>query len=622
MGPSPPPRQDVDVAHKTIGKMVLTRVAESTGTAIRHKQGETWVDISWRELGARMERIAAGLLTAIELPDRAAVAILGNTSATWIACDFAALSISLRTVPVYATLLPDEVGYLHVDTDAFITIVDDKVQLEKVRAMRKGFTFFDKPYGADQVKLQHIVVVDTTGVEPADDWESLADLEARGAEKLAETKDERARRSDDTNRDHTATYTYTSGTTGPPKGVIQTNANMLTMLESIEEAALLHPGMREGGLFLFLPLAHSFGRLIELSGPYFDVATVIATIPTLGADLNATRPGFFPAAPRVYEKMKSRIDSKVAGAPPIRQKLFKWAVNAGRATIPYRSTGTPLPFGVRLKYKFADKLVLSKLRAALGLDRAEALLSGSAPLNVEVHEFFLALGLELLEAYGLTETCPGLTANLPGHIRVGTVGLALPGVTIQIASDGEILAKGPNITAGYLNRDDATGGAFNDDGWFLTGDLGSMDSEGFVKITGRKKELMKTSGGKYIAPAKLEGRVKNLPIIQECVAIADTRNFATAVVAIDPEELTEWAERTGNPDDPQSDAVKAAVQAHIDNVNTTLASYETIKYFRLVPPMTVEDGVLTASLKVKRKVVYERYTDLIDDMYNTARKSA
>jgi long-chain acyl-CoA synthetase len=449
----------------------------------------------------------------------------------------------------------------------------------------------------------------------------LADLEKRGSEKLEETAADRQRRRDDTDREHTATYTYTSGTTGPPKGVIQTNENMLSMLESAEQCGLINVEMRDGGLFLFLPLAHSFGRLIELSSPFFNAPIVIANIPTLVDDLGATRPGFFPAAPRVYEKMKSRIESKVANAPAIRQRLFHWAIDAGKATVPYRSTGQPMPLTTRLRYRVANKIVLSKLRAALGLDRCIAALSGSAPLNVEVHEFFLAMGVDLLEAYGLTETCPGLTSNLPGHLRLGTVGPALPGVTIKIAADGEILAKGPNITSGYLNRAEATDAAFDDDGWFLTGDLGSMDAEGFVKITGRKKELMKTSGGKYIAPAKLEGRVKIMPIIQECVTVADTRNYATAIIAIDPEELEEWSKTTGSPADPNSEAVRSAIQAHIDQVNTTLSSYETIKYFRIVPPMTVESGLLTASLKVKRKVVYARYEDLIDNMYNSGKKS-
>jgi long-chain acyl-CoA synthetase len=603
--------------NKTIASMVKRRIEQSANeAALRYKLRGVWRDVTWGELGKRMERIAAGLLAAVEIPDRAAISIIGNTTADWIACDFAALSVGLRTVPVYASLLPEEVGYLHTDTEAVVAIVEDASQLEKVRQMRKGFSFFDVDYAAEAVKLKHIVVMDPTGIEPADDWESLADLEARGAKLLEETAADRARRFEQPGRDDEATYTYTSGTTGPPKGVIQTHGNMLAMCESIDELGLFGSlDVKDGGIFLFLPLAHSFGRLIELAAPYFGVPIVISSVPTLGDDLKEARPGFFPAAPRVYEKMLSKIESKVAGAPPVRQKLFHWAINTGKSTIPYRKDGRPLPPLVKAQLKVADKLVLSKLRAALGFDRASILLSGSAPLSVPVHEFFLAIGLNLLEAYGLTETCPGLTVNLPDKFRLGTVGKAFPGVTIRIADDGEILAKGPNITSGYLNRPDATEEAFDSDGWFHTGDLGSMDADGFIKITGRKKELMKTSGGKYIAPAKLEGRLKMMPMIQEAITVADTYNFATALIALDPEELAEWAQQTGNKADPNSAEVKAAIQAHIDEVNKSLASFETVKYFRIIPMLTVDSGLMTASLKVKRGPVVERYKHLVDEMY-------
>jgi long-chain acyl-CoA synthetase len=605
------------MAHETVASMIAHRIAESPSRpAIRHKKGDSWVDVNWYELGERMKRIAAGVLSATDVEDRAAITIMGKPSYDWIACDFGCLSAGLRTVPVYSTLLPEEAGYLHTDTEAVVAIVANAEALEKVRELRKGFTFFDEEYAAERVKLKHIVVMDPTGIEPADDWESLADLEARGAEKLDELAEELERRAAAPKRDDVCTYTYTSGTTGPPKGVIQTNGNMLSMLESVEQIGIFEgTGINDGGLFLFLPLAHSFGRLIELASPFFDAPTIISGVPTLGDDLKETRPGFFPAAPRVYEKMVAKIQTAVAGAPPVRQKLFHWAIETGKQTVPYKSHGQPLPFFLNLKLAIADKLVLSKLRAKLGFDRTEILLSGSAPLSVPVHEFFIACNLTLLGAYGLTETCPGLTSNRPHDFRLGTVGQAFPGVQIEIADDGEILAKGGNITSGYLNREEATAEAFDDDGWFHTGDLGSMDSEGFVKITGRKKELMKTSGGKYIAPAKLEERVKRLPMIQECITIADHYNYATALVALDPEELEEWAKQTGSPNDPQSDEVKAAVQAHIDEVNESLARFETIKYFRIIPMLTVEDGLLTASLKVKRKPVYERYADLIDEMY-------
>ena len=605
------------MAHQSIGAMVHTRIAESpSNPAMRVKAGTGWKDVSWSQLGKRMDAIAAGILTSkAQVEERDAIAIIGNTSEDWVTCDFAALSCGLRTVPVYATLLPEEAGYLHVDTAATLTIVENKDQYEKVVAFRDGFTFFDKQYGTDVIKIRHIVVMDPAGMSPGDDWESLADLEARGREQLESVAQRRKEWGDKPGRHDVATYTYTSGTTGPPKGVIQTNENMISMCESIEQCHLISHEFAEGGLFLFLPLAHSFGRLIELAGPYFDAPLVISTIPTLVDDLTSAKPAFFPSAPRVYEKMKSKIEGRVAGAPPIRKALFNWAMNTGKATIPYRSKGEPIPFLLKTQLGLADKLVLSKLRAALGFDRAKILVSGSAPLNVEVHEFFFSLQVDLLEAYGLTETCPGLTTNLPGNFRLGTVGKAFPGVEIKIASDGEILAKGTNITSGYLNRDDATSEAFDDEGWFHTGDLGSMDGDGFVKITGRKKELMKTSGGKYIAPAKLEGRLKNHPLVQEAVTIADTRNYVTTLLAIDPEELEVWAQQNNAPNDPNCAEVNAELQKHVDAVNETLAKYETVKYFTVVPPLTVEDGLLTASLKVKRKPTYERYADEIEAMY-------
>ena len=608
------------MAFQTLGEMVRDRGSKHPGDiAFRQRQGDAFVDITWKTCMDRMERIGAGLLTAMSLEHNAAVAIIGNTNLEWVLCDFAAQMIGLRTVPIYASLLPEEVGYMHVDTDVVLSIAEDKGQVEKIREMRKGFTFFDNDYAADRVKLQHIVVIDPTGLDPADDWESLADLEARGAEQLEATADERDERAGKVTRDMTATYTYTSGTTGAPKAVIQTHDNMLAMLESIESLQMFNDAVLGGGLFLFLPLAHSFGRLIELAGPFVGSPIVLSSVPTLVEDLGLAKPGFFPSAPRVYEKMKSKIETAVAGAPPIRQRLFHWAVNTGKATVPYRSKGEPIPFGLGLQLRIADKLVLSKLRAKLGLDSAGLLLSGSAPLSVEVHEFFLGMQLDLMEAYGLTETCPGLTTNMPGDFRLGTVGKPFPGVQIRIADDNEILAMGPNITSGYLNRDDATTDAFDDEGWFHTGDLGSMDADGFVKITGRKKELIKTSGGKYVAPAMIEGRMKTLPIIQEAEVIGDTRNYCVAVVSIDPEELTDWAKQQGVEADPHSEAVRQAVQAHLDEINGKLASYSTIKYFRVLPePMTVENGILTASLKVKRSVVHDRYADLIDEMYSSA----
>jgi long-chain acyl-CoA synthetase len=608
-----------------LGEMVTARAkASPDSVALRFRKGDAYADIQWREVHTRIERVAAGLLTTIDdLPRHAAITILGETSVDWIVCDFAAQTVGLRTVPVYASLLPEDVGYCHVDTDAVVAICQNAEQVAKVREMRGGFTYFDETYAADRVKLRKIVVMDPTGLAAADDWESLAALEERGAERLESLRDEMASRAAEITRDRTATYTYTSGTTGPPKAVTQTHDNMLAMLESIERIDLFNERVREGGLFLFLPLAHSFGRLIELSGPFFDAAMVISSVPTLGDDLKLSLPGFFPSAPRVFEKMKARIESAVAGAPPMRQRMFHWAMAVGGETVPYRCTGASLPFGLSLRYRIADRLVLSKLRSRLGFDRAEILLSGSAPLSQDVHEFFMSTGLTLLEGYGLTETCPALTSTRPGKIKMGTVGIAFEGVELKIAEDGEILAKGPNITKGYHNRPDANAEAFDDQGWFHTGDLGSRDDEGFLKITGRKKELIKTSGGKYVAPAKIEARLKSPPYVQEAVVIGDRRNFCVALLSLDTEGLEDWAKQQGVAADPAGEPIRAALQAHVDSVNSTLASFESIKYFRVLPePMTVENGILTASLKVKRRVVEERYADLVDEMYRSTASAA
>ncbi len=606
---------------QTLSHLLHARAAlEPQAPALRVKAGEGWADRSWKAVADRADRIAAGILSATELGDNDVIGLLGQTSENWITCDYGGLCAGLQTVPIYASLKPEEVGYAHVDTGIKLVIVDDKDQLEKVRAMRHGFTFFHKEYSADQVVLQHIVVIDPTGIEPSDDWESLAALEARGKDKLPELQADILRRRDAAVPDQIATYTYTSGTTGPPKAVIQTHDNHLSMARSVGKAGVLDDTMKAGGLFLFLPLAHSFGRLIQFSSAFFGLPLVISGVPTLADDARTSRPGFFPAAPRVYEKMKSKIETTVAGAPPVRQALFRWAMGVGRQTVPYRCEGRPVPGLLSLQHAIADRLVLSKLRARLGMDRAVALLSGSAPLDSEVHTFFLAMGLDLLEGYGLTETCPALSATRPGKMKVGTVGPPLPSVDLRIADDGEILAKGPNITQGYLNRPDATGGAFDPEGWFHTGDLGAIDDDGYLSITGRKKELIKTSGGKYVAPAKIEGSLKLLPIIQEAVVIGDRRNYCVCLVSVDPEELAEFCTQKGIEVSQEASIVHEAIEAHVDSVNEGLASFETIKYWRLVPePLSVENGLLTASLKVKRSVVEETYAALIDSMYDSSK---
>ncbi|HEY0882173.1 MAG TPA: AMP-binding protein [Archangium sp.] len=597
---------------QTLSMMFIDRAARAPSSiAFRVRRGAGYVDVPWSQAGERIEALAAGLLSAAALDDGACVSIVGNTSMDSCLVDYAALRSGLKTVPVYASLLPAEVGYMHVDTAAQLVVVEDAAQLEKVRTMRAGFTFVDTQYGPDALAVKgKVVVINATGLAPADDWESLETLETRGRAKRESLAPELKRRLERVQREDVATYTYTSGTTGAPKAVIQTHANMLAMLEDVEAAGLMDDAVRTHGLFLFLPAAHSFGRMVEFAGPFFGAPLVMSSVPTLAEDLALGRPGFFPAAPRVFEKMQAKLLTAVESQPGVRRRLAKWALDVGARAATQRG---PLLDAQR---RIADRLVLQKLRARLGLDRASVLLSGAAALRPDVQLFFQALGLTILEAYGLTETCPGLTVNRRGDVRLGTVGKAFRHVELKVSQDGELLARGPNITRGYLNRPDATGAAFDAEGWFHTGDLASIDADGFVRITGRKKELLKTSGGKYVAPLKIEAQLKQHPIIQEAVLIGDGRHFCSALFALDPELLASFAQREGVPADPSHARIQAVLQGVVDQANAELAPFERIKKFRVAPSaFSVNGGELTASLKVKRQVVAEKYAGLIEAMY-------
>lgn len=604
-----------------LSQMILARASRApTAVAFRARRGDAYADVTWSEVTPRLEAIAAGLLSAAALDDGACISIVGNTSMESCLVDFAALSVGLETVPIYASLLPEEVGYMHVDTKTQVVVVENGAQLEKVRALRTGFTFFGRTYAPETLAIRaKVVVIDPSGISATDgrdDWESLESLETRGHARRQQLDPEMRRRAALIRRENVATYTYTSGTTGAPKAVIQTHDNMLSMLEDVVEAGLVDDEVRAHGLLLFLPAAHSFGRMVELAGPFFGAPLIMSSVPTLAADLLDSRPGFFPAAPRVFEKMMAKVQSGIANESGLRRRLAEWALRVGARTVGYRASGKPLPFLLDAQYRWADRLVLRRLRAKLGLDRASVLLSGAAPLRPDVQTFFLSLGLTVLEAYGLTETCPGLTINRKGEIRVGTVGRPFKRCELKVAPDGELLARGPNITRGYLNDPDATSAAFDEDGWFRTGDLASIDDEGFVRITGRKKELLKTSGGKYIAPLKIEARLKQHSIIQEAIVIGDGRNFCTAMFALDAEMLAAFAHREGVPADPSHPRIHAVLQAVVDETNLELASFERIKAFRVSPAaFTVDGGELTASLKVKRHAVAQKYAALIEAMY-------
>ncbi len=604
--------------------------------ALRLRRGGGFVDVTFAAMAERVEAIAAGLLSVPGgVAAGATVALMGKTSASWICVDFAAMSLGAVTVPIYATLLGPEVGYILQDAAAIVIVVDDKAQFERVVSIIDGFNFFDVHYGPDAVALKHIVVVDPDGVIAPDgvSWESLSDLEARGraalaAEPAADERGavgvrdrasvaERRARTAAVTRDTLATITYTSGTTGAPKGVLQSHGNWLSLLDVAHTMQIFTAGTQRTGAFLFLPLAHAFGRLVAFGGVYFSTVTVISSPETLLNDLLATRPGFVPAAPRVYEKIYARLMATVAEMPRRRQQIFRWALAVGERSIPWRERQEPLPPFLAAQMAVAERLVFRALRTKLGLDRIEVMLSGSAALSPTVLRFFLSMNIMVIEAYGLTETCPGISANRPDRFRVGTVGPIIPGVEIRFEPDGEICVRGPNIARGYHKRPDANAEAFDPPergGYFHTGDIGVLDDDGFLRITDRKKDLIKTSGGKYVAPQKIEGLLKGRPFIADTVVIGDGHNYCTCLVVVDDDAVNGAFARNGGSD--RDAFVSASVRTQVDAVNAELSSFETIKDFRVVTtPFSVENGLLTASFKVKRKEVTKRYMALIDEMY-------
>ena len=463
------------------------------------------------------------------------------------------------------------------------------------------------------VQLRRVVTIDD-GDGPG----SLRALLERGREALPRVRPEIERRIEALGRDDVATIVYTSGTTGPPKGVVQTHGNHLATVEAALRTGLI----REGDVdFFFLPLAHSFARLVEYLGIAAGTTTAFArSIDTLAEDMAAAHPHLVPAVPRIYEKVYARILAGRDAAPPLKRALFDWAVGVGRARSRCEQERRPVPLGTRLQAAIAHRLVFARIHQLLG-GNIRYMTSGAAPLAREILEFFHAIGILILEGYGLTETTPSLTVNRPDRFKFGTVGLPLDCCEIRIAEDGEILARGDNVANGYYRRPEATAEAWDPQAWFHTGDIGEVDAEGFLRITDRKKDLIKTSGGKYVAPQKIENLLKMQPHVSQAVVIGDNRKYCVALITLDQEELARWLAGRGiedvRPETAATDAdVQALVQTEVDEVNRHLASFESIKYFRILPgDFSPESGELTPSLKVKRKVVAQRYGPLIEEMY-------
>ncbi|USX48267.1 long-chain fatty acid--CoA ligase [Lentzea sp. HUAS12] len=571
--------------------------AERFGNAVsfRRQVDGTWVDITARDFAAQVMAVAKGLVAAgLELGDR--VGLVSKTRYEWSLLDFAIWAAGGVVVPIYETSSADQIEWILSDSGAKAVFVE----ASQHRAL------VDEVVGK-LPELRHVWQVEGSAA-------AVDELTALGAEITDEQVHERRGQ---VQAEHTATLVYTSGTTGRPKGCTLTHRNLLSEVRS---ALSRFPEILTAGnsLLLFLPLAHILARALYLACVYSRVTLGhTADVKNLVEDLGQFRPTFVVAVPRVFEKVYNGAKQKAhAGG---KGKIFDAAEATSVAYSQALDDGGP-GIGLRIKHAVFDKLVFSKLRAALG-GRAMAAVSGGAPLGDRLSHFFRGAGVPVYEGYGLTETSAAACVTFRGQEKVGTVGLPVPGTSVRIAEDGEILIKGDIVFTGYWNNEAATKEAL-EDGWFHTGDIGELDSDGYLKITGRKKEIIVTAGGKNVSPAQLEDRIRAHPLISQCMVVGDKQPFIGALITIDPEFFPSWKESHGKPASAEvpdliEDAdLLAEIQAVVDEANKSVSKAEAIRKFRVLPvDFTEAGGEMTPSLKLKRSVVATTYSADIDAIY-------
>jgi long-chain acyl-CoA synthetase len=611
MPPSAPER----LTRKTtsLAELLARRVRDTPDReAYRYPVGDQWRSMTWRQSGERARAIAAGLLS-LGLDREQRIGILCNTRVEWLLADMGVLSAGGATTTVYPSSTAEESAYILADSAARYAFVEDAAQLAKLVAHRAGLPM-----------LARVILIDGAPGDAQRDWVmTLAELEAAGAAHLE--RDPRA--VDDAvagiQGEHLATLIYTSGTTGKPKGVRLLHECWAYCADAIEATRLW---AADDVTYLWLPMSHSFGKV--LMAGHIASGSVIAIdgrIAKLVDNLATVKPTLLPAVPRIFEKVYNKILDNAKQGGAIKHRIFLWALGVGRAGSQVRQRGGTPGGLLALQLRLAERLVFSKIKTLFG-GRVKFCFSGSAPLSREIAEFFHACGVLILEGYGLTETSGLAFCNRPTRFAFGSVGTLLPGTEVKLVpEDGEILLRSAGVMHGYHNLPDQTAEALTPDGWLRTGDIGEIDGEGFLRITDRKKDLIKTSGGKYIAPQSIEGKLKAVcPYISQVIIHGDKRNFVTALVSLDEEATMKWARDNGLGGKPygevvKTDQVKQLLAPYFDQVNKTLAKYESVKQFAVLPrDLSVDEGELTPSLKVKRKVVEKRYAALLDKMYEGA----
>jgi len=583
---------------------------EDEAVALRYRDPDEdeWVGVTWHELLERVHEAAAGLLTlGVVKGDR--VAMLCNSRFEWAVLDLANLSIGAITVPIYQSNTSDEVHYVLDNSGACVVLAEDREQLGKIYEIRPRLP-----------DLRHTVLVD--GKVKIEDflvsWERLLE---RGAERLAEQPDAVTRLTDQVGADDVATFVYTSGTTGHPKGVVLTHGAICFEAEALSQVMAVD---ERDETLLFLPLAHIFARVGFFGFLKLGYTVCFAeSIDRLMGNLPEIKPSFVFSVPRIYEKVYDKILSGVRSGSRIKRQIFAFAMWVGGAVSRRKQQGRWIPPHLNISFQVAEMLVFKKLRNAFG-GEVRFFISGGAPLSREIAEFFHAAGMTVLEGYGLTECTAASHLNRLDAFRFGTVGTPLPGVDVRIADDGEILLRGPNVLREYYQRPEATAEVLQG-GWFHTGDIGEVDDGGFLRITDRKKDLIVTSGGKNIAPQNLENHMKTDPFLSQVVVYGDKRNYLVALVTLDEEQLRSYAEHKKLEDEGIDIDDHAALCAHplvrdkawraVVEKNKVLASYETIKKIAIVDKEFEVGEELTPTMKVRRKVVTEKYWDLLEGLY-------
>jgi long-chain acyl-CoA synthetase len=573
--------------------------------AFRFARGDEWVSVTWSEVREVAYRMAAGLI-ALGIGPEDRVAVASSTRYEWALADLSVMCAGGATTTIYPTTMSTDVAFILSNSECRVVFAEDDAQVAKLRERR-----------ADIPAVTRIVTFDGAG---DGDWViSLADLEQLGTDLLATNPGAVDDRIDALTPERLATIIYTSGTTGRPKGVRLTHDAWTYEAAAVDAIDILHPDDLQ---YLWLPLAHVFGKVLLTLPLQMGFPTAIdGRIDKIVDNLAVVKPTFMGAAPRIFEKAYGRITMMVAEEGGVKAKLFAWAIGVGREVAELRGRGQEPTGMLARKYALADKLVLHKVRARFG-GRVRFFISGSAALNKDVAKWFESVGLLILEGYGLTETSAASFVNRPHANSFGTVGWALPGTEVRIAEDGEVLLRGPGVMESYHENPEATAETKDADGWLHTGDIGKVDERGFLRITDRKKDFFKTSGGKYVAPSVIESMFKGIcPFVSQFLVHGADRNFVSALVTLDPDSIQGWAANHGMEGKSYAEIVTSKeahemVQVYIDRLNANLNRWETIKKFTILDhDLTVEAGELTPSMKLRRKEVNERYRGALDAHY-------